>query len=109
MCDDFLHFVEDAIYQHKGNPWTDTRFIPMQFTGLKDNGGNDIYEGDVMEFGPSKNSVTGPYSPLADKGTLSVVVHKEGKFQLEEGDLCDCLQWHEMEIIGNIYKNPDLL
>jgi len=109
MYNDFLQFVEDAIYRHQGNPWHDTRFIPMQFTGLKDSSGNDIYEGDVMEFGPSKTSVAGPYSPLAEEGTIIPVVYKEGKFQLEESDLYDCLRWHEMEIIGNIYENPELL
>jgi uncharacterized phage protein (TIGR01671 family) len=109
MCDDFLYLVEDAVYQHQANPWQDTRFIPMQFTGLKDSSGNDIYEADLMEFGTTKRSIAGRYSPLAEEGTISPVVYKEGKFQLEEGDLCDCLQWHEMEIIGNIYENPELV
>jgi YopX protein len=62
-----------------------------------------------MEFSSTKNSDVAPYSPLAEEGTISPVVYKEGKFQLEEGDLYDCLRWHEMEVVGNIYDNPELL
>jgi uncharacterized phage protein (TIGR01671 family) len=109
MCDDFLYFVEDAVYQHQANPWRDTRFIPMQYTGLKDTSGKEIYDGDLMQFGPTERSTVGPYTPLAEEGTISPVVYKEGKFQLEEADLYDCLRWHEMEVVGNIYENPELL
>lgn len=75
--------------------------IPMQFTGLLDRFGKEVFEGDIIE-------IQTPTSEL--KGSKVSVVFKNGCF-------CDGYYgWrlsqhkeHNIEIIGNIYENPELL
>jgi len=66
-------------------------YILMQYTGLKDVHGKEIYEGDIVIEG-----YKGKY------GTYEVKWNVKG-FNLgsEDGD--------EYEVIGNIYENPELL
>lgn len=73
----------------------------MQFTGLKDRNGNEIYEGDVVA---SHNGVA-----------EGVVVYQAPKFIIQWPKR---KTWHEFilspeqnqfeEILGNIYENPEL-
>lgn len=96
------------------------RFILQQYTGLKDNNGVEIYEGDILAC---------PWHFYPDHKSIGFVVFWEGAFHLakrEETDeelkqFCpwDCYGfndkptrrgfWHEAEVIGNIMQNPELL
>lgn len=67
----------------------------MQFTGLKDKNGVEIYEGDIVIFGGVYN-----YEVVFIKGGFAVMF-KDGHRYLG--------QFAEIEIIGNIYENPNLL
>ena len=71
----------------------------MQYTGLKDACDNEIYEGDIL------GGIIGGYV---------VWVEKEARFGIDvcgETDECkldDFLQC-DLEVIGNIWENPELL
>lgn len=66
----------------------------MQFTGLKDKNGKEIYEGDYCKQIFSCNIQEGIVKIESTRGTTI------GGFPA----------WpHNIEIIGNIYENPELL
>ena len=70
--------------------------VLMQYTGLKDKNGKEIYEGDIIN----------------DCGVKGVVVLFRGSFCYDSGKSYSSL--HEldtcvMEVIGNIFENPELI
>ena len=81
------------------NVWTnnhnDYSFKLMQFTGLHDKNGKEIYEGDIF---------------IQDRYVM-VMQYKqdEARFQLDNNDHVTSSYFQELEVIGNIYENPELL
>lgn len=76
-------------------------FELMQWTGLKDKNGVDIYEGDIVEteWENTEGILT----------SNSAVVFKDGSFWETEDETL-LIDIHEAcLIIGNIHQNPDLL
>lgn len=76
--------------------------ILMQFTGLFDKNGKEIYEGDIVEceqFGQKQKGKV-----IFRKGMWSWEF-KKGK----DSWLYECVKQWKGEIIGNIYENPELL
>lgn len=81
------------------------RVVYMQYTGLKDKNGREIYEGDILD----SESEGYPFV----KNWVGVVKFIDGSFLLEnlQGTDGDWLfnESVEREVIGNIYENPELL
>ncbi|WP_457641412.1 YopX family protein [Persephonella sp.] len=74
--------------------------VLMQYTGLKDRNVREIYEGDILQ---------------RNNGSKYVVVFENGCFKLKpigkhsEISTIAYAKHEPIEIIGNIYENPDLL
>ena len=86
--------------------------VLMQYTGLKDANGIEIFEGDILGFCDFDSLRTG--GNTSDKMHTAVVKFSEGSWVVEEGGYCDYLYQviandSELEIIGNIYENKELL
>lgn len=77
--------------------------IAMDFTGLKDKNGKDIYEGDVLIYiGTNISSMVVKF----DNGCFV----GEGPFNtLPLKSYLGATDFESIEIIGNIYENPELL
>ena len=79
-------------------------FELMQYTGLKDKHGGEIYEGDIVEFALS------PFESV--KGSVEF---DYGAFYLKPTDkkydnmLLANMNFDLVGVVGNIYENPKLL
>ena len=84
-------------------PYGIDNIILMQYTGLKDKNGREIYEGDIVEFN---------FFNELKKG---IIKFYGGAFWIDvKGEdipilLGTGIEGCECEVIGNVYENPELL
>ncbi len=75
------------------------RWHVMQYTGLKDKHGKEIYEGDIVTLSYDTNAL----------GTIEWA-EEHGGFSIDWGsEVVYTLDVVGLKIIGNIYENPELL
>ncbi|WP_273712420.1 YopX family protein [Leuconostoc mesenteroides] len=79
-----------------------------QYTGLKDKNGVDIYEGDIVELYSETHDIFGFEITKKQTGRIYFV---DGAFFISGGNGDDPIYAYEgeLEIIGNIHENADLL
>lgn len=82
-----------------------------QYTGLKDNNGKEIYEGDIV-LTPLVDPIFGDMVG-EDLCVKRQVKFNDGSFVINEGDgfiYLECFtRNNHIEICGNIHDNPELL
>jgi hypothetical protein len=77
--------------------------IPLQYTGLKDKNGVEIYEGDIVKYKTF-------YYGKEKEHIIEVKWEKEATDLFGEPDFIGFLaRWEGGEVIGNIYEKPELL
>jgi uncharacterized phage protein (TIGR01671 family) len=71
----------------------------MQFTGLLDKNGKEIYEGDIVR---SEQWEPSTYKIAFDRGAFYLATKNDE-------EVADIKYAERFEVIGNIYDNPELL
>lgn len=129
------HIRVCELHENPSKKETDVRmsveYELIQFTGLKDKNGKEIYEGDIIKYSfRDGNDINTRFMQIYNDGVNfkmkelyrdywlekvdGVLKIKHGhltKYRGETNLLCDVLAlviyWYE--VIGNIYENPELL
>ncbi|WP_335935940.1 MULTISPECIES: YopX family protein [Fusobacterium] len=98
---EYIRYTEDDNLFNENYKTAEFKNIELlQFTGLKDNGGQELYEADVIKFNDGIDDIYGLISYDDEDGTYRVSYENITEHLSErEGDF---------EIVGNIFENPDL-
>jgi uncharacterized phage protein (TIGR01671 family) len=87
----------------------------MQYTGLKDKNGKEIYEGDILCVLEDvvADTIDGFNRYEKEGDFMKVVFDKYGRWSVKGNSMVDGELLHDMlsdaEIIGNVHESPDLI
>jgi uncharacterized phage protein (TIGR01671 family) len=90
--------VLDDEFDNMVTHFQDAQYVCMQFTGLKDKNGKEIYEGDVIQWWDRH-----------ENRDLVAAVEWDSTVGIWHYDVNTFAEPRKVKVIGNIYENSELL
>lgn len=84
-------------------PYPQEDYVLMQYTGLKDKNGKEIYEGDIVKGSAYGKEIYTGVVEFYDASFVMRIDGNKGYYRLNK------MTFQELEVVGNIYENPELL
>jgi len=86
----------------------------MQFTGLHDKNGKEIWEGDIVKYKYGMKISDEEEEPGEVEEYIEPIIFQEGTFYpipcgYYPDDYWYGYKYYDFKVIGNIYENPELL
>lgn len=109
IADSHISFTEEEFTYIDDHPEDNKNYVVMQYTGLKDENGKEIYEGDIVvniDYGMcticfGEGWVECGAFPIS----AGFYLYRDDAIEVSVADFVP----NELIIIGNIYENPNLL
>ena len=101
MTTSFEITSQGVVASHFGKKEYHPDYLLMQYTGLKDKNGKEIYEGDIVKL-----TAIGGYLQDGSFEVENIISFHEN---FSHDDRYYQMDKEKIEIIGNIYENPELL
>ena len=83
--------------------------ILQQYTGLKDKNGREIYEGDIVQYNRRSSYDGINFEVKWSEDNWGWVLVSKNKDYLVNERTPEGYRYEFIEIVGNIFENPDLL
>ena len=98
---DLYWFEENGI-----RDFNDDNYIFMQNTGLKDKNGKEIYDSDIVKVTWGSGKIV--FYEVKYCGSLGYHYLRDTKNK-EDDDIICIYDYSQMDVIGNVFDNPELL
>lgn len=115
----FNQFIRETDYENQEGlycPQSDYKIDSKticQYTGMNDKNGVEIYEGDILidvEFDENNNDISGKFPVVYDSSKCQFAI--DNSFKKDGSSLVNFIEYfgvENLEIVGNIHDNPEML